>query len=189
MAFPEFSLTDRARVRLPLFQHSESPWRGQQDFPLLRRVIACALLCQGLAACAVATPLDGGIDTQPTGSISAPPPQGAAASHLPASLDEEDRRRVLGALAIALDPQGNGASVRWDNPVSKAHGEITPIGFAFPSKDLICRKFSARFDIPASSRLELGSACRDKNAEWKIAELRPAKAAPDPLREARLSPK
>ncbi len=176
-------------MRLPLFQHSEPPSPGRQDFPLARRLIACALLCQGLAACAVATPLDGGIDAEPTGSISAPPPQGAASSHLPLALDEEDRRRVLGALAIALDPQGNGASVRWDNPVSNAHGEITPVGFAYPSKDLICRKFSARFDTPASSRLEQGAACRDKNAQWKIAELQPAKAARAPLREARLSPK
>ncbi|MGO8739991.1 RT0821/Lpp0805 family surface protein [Rhodoblastus sp.] len=176
-------------MRLPSFQHSDSPSRGQQDFPLARRLIACALLCQSLAACAVATPLGEGIDAQPTGSILAPPPQGAAASHLPATLDEEDRRRVLGALAIALDPQGNGASVRWDNPVSKAHGQIAPIGLAYPSKDLICRKFSARFDSPAGARLEEGSACRDKSAEWKIAELKPAKAAPALLREAVLSPK
>ncbi len=176
-------------MRLPPFQHSEPPSPERQDFTLARRLIACALLCQSLAACAVATPLDGGIDTQPTGSISAPPPQGAASSHLPPSLDEEDRRRVLGALAVALDPQGNGASVRWDNPISKAHGEITPIGLAYPSKDLICRKFSVRFDTPAGSRLEEGAACRDKNALWKIAELQPAKGAPAPLREARLWPK
>ena len=188
MAFPEFFGTDHARLRLPLSQHSESPSRGQQDFPLLRRLIGCAVLFQGLAGCAVATPLEGGIDTQPTGSISAPPPQGDAASHLPAALDEEDRRRVLGALAIALDPQGNGASVRWDNPMSKAQGDITPIGFAYPSKDLICRRFSARFEIPAGAHVEEGSACRDKNAQWKIAELQPAKAAA-PLREAHLSPK
>ena len=93
--------------------------------------------------------------------------------------------------------------MRWDNPVSKAHGQITPIGFAFPSNDLICRKFSARFDTAAGDRVEEGSACRDKNAEWKIAELQPAKAGPQPvkaepqqakaeappLREAVLSPK
>jgi surface antigen len=176
-------------VRLPSFQHSESPLSGQQYFRLARRLIACACLCQALAACAVATPLGEQIDPQPTGSISAPPVQDAASSRLPASLDEEDRRRALGALAIALDPQGNGASVRWDNPVSKAHGEITPIGFAYPSNDLICRKFSARFDTVGGSRMEQGSACRDKNANWTIAELQPAKAEASPLREARLAPK
>lgn len=183
-------------MRLPSFQHSEPPLPGHQYFRLARRLIACALLCRSLAACAVATPFSEGVDAQPTGSISAPAPQADASPRLLAWLDDEDRRRALGAMAIALDPLGNGASVRWDNPMSKAHGQITPIGFAFPSKDLICRKFSARFDTAAVARVEEGSACRDKNAEWTIAELRPAKAEPPPvkaeaapLREARLSPK
>ena len=139
-------------VRPPSFQHSEPPSPGHQYFRLARRLIACALLCQSLAACAVATPFGEGIDAQPTGSISASAPQADASPRLLAWLDEEDRRRALGALAIALDPQGNGASVRWDNPVSKAHGQITPIGFAYPSNDLICRKFSARFDTAAGAR-------------------------------------
>jgi surface antigen len=176
-------------VRLTSLQHSESSSAGQQYFPLARRLIACAVLCQALAACAVMTPLGEGVDTRPTGSISAPAPDRAGSASLPASLDEEDRRRALGALAIALDPQGNGAAVRWDNPVSKAHGQVTPIGFAYPSKDLICRKFSARFDTSAGSRTEQGSACRGKDAEWTIAELQPEKPGPSLLREARIAPK
>jgi surface antigen len=190
-------------VRLYSFQHSEPPLSGHQYFRLARRLIACALLCRSLAACAVATPLGEGIDSKATGSISAPAPRADASPRLLAWLDNEDRRRALGALAIALDPQGNGAAVRWDNPVSKAHGQITPIGYAFPAKDLICRRFSARFDTAAGDRVEEGSACRDKNAEWTIAELGPAKAGPEPakaglqpakaeaapLREAALSPK
>ncbi|HUO53320.1 MAG TPA: RT0821/Lpp0805 family surface protein [Rhodoblastus sp.] len=165
---------------------------------LARRLIACAALCQALAACAVATPLSEGIDSQPTSSIPAP---AARSTALPASLDDEDRRRALGALAIALDPQGNGASVRWDNPISKAHGQVTPIGFAYPSKDLICRKFSARFETRTGARGEEGSACRDKDADWTIVDLRPAKpqAAAEsaaktasktaPLREASITPR
>jgi surface antigen len=163
------------RLRLPLPKHSGSPSPGQQYFPLARRLIACAALCQALGACAVTTPFGEGVDSQPTGLISAAPqpPKPAA---LPASLDDEDRRRAMGALSIALDPQGNGAPVRWDNPVSKAHGQVTPIGFAFPSKDVVCRKFSAQFETRVGSRTDQGSACRDKNADWTIAELRPAKA-------------
>ncbi len=74
----------------------------------------------------------GGMDMESTGSISAISAKAAARPAFPASLDEEDRRRALGALAIALDPQGNGATVHWDNPISKAHGSMTPSGFAYP---------------------------------------------------------
>jgi len=165
---------DYAHLRPHLLQNSQSSSRRQQDYPLARRLIACGILCQGLAACAVATPLANGIDPKPTGSINAPTPKAPAA--LPATLDAEDRRRALGALAIALDPQGNGAAVHWDNPVSKAHGLVAPVGYAYPSNDLVCRDFSAQFDMPSGVQTRRGAACRDKSAQWTIAELRPAKA-------------
>ena len=95
----------------------------------------------------------------PFGAASTPSPParsrrsaGKKPARLPTALDEEDRRRALGALAIALDPQGNGASVHWDNPVSKAHGSVTPVGFAYPSNDLICRDFQAQFDTAPDAR-------------------------------------
>jgi surface antigen len=175
MAFQK-SCSDRVRLRLFPPQHSQPSSRRQQFFPLARRLIGCGLLCQSLAACAVATPFGGDFDPNPTGSIAAARPKTAEPAALPASLDEEDRRRALGALAIALDPQGNGASVRWDNPVSKAHGQVTPVGYAYPSKDVICRDFSAQFDTRAGAHAAQGAACRDKSAQWTIAELRPAKA-------------
>jgi surface antigen len=152
-------------------QHSEPTPLGHPFFPLARRLAGCLLLCQALAGCAVVTPFGPGVDSAPTGSISAAaqkPPSGPA---LPASLDEEDRRRALGALALALDPQGNGATVHWDNPVSHAHGQITPVGYAFPSKDLVCRNFSADFDTKTGARSGRGAACRDKSAQWTITEL------------------
>ena len=65
--------------------------------------------------------------------------------------------------------------MHWDNPVSKAHGLITPTGFAYPSNDLVCRGFSARFDAVSGAEAARGVACRDKNAQWSLAELRPEK--------------
>lgn len=163
-------------MRLFSPQHSEPAPLGHPFFPLARRLIGCALLCQGLAACAVATPFGTGVDSAPTGSIAKAANKPAATPALPAALDEEDRRRALGALAIALDPQGNGASVHWDNPVSKARGQVTPVGYAYPSNDLICRDFSAQFDTGAGAQSGRGAACRDKSAQWTISELRIAKA-------------
>jgi hypothetical protein len=165
---------DCVRLFLPRPQHSEPTPPGHPFFPLARRFAGCILLCQSLAACAVVAPFGAGVDPAPTGSIGSTERKPPAPPALPASLDEEDRRRALGALAIALDPQGNGASVRWDNPISHAHGQVTPVGFAFPSKDLVCRNFFAEFDTKSGARTGHGAACRDKSANWTITELRVA---------------
>jgi surface antigen len=128
-----------------------------------------------LSGCSTLAPLNPDVDMQATGAIAASAGAGPGAASkpaLPAALDEEDRRRALGALAIALDPQGNGATVRWDNPVSKAHGLVTPVGYAYPQNGLICRKFSARFDTAAGPESQTGAACRDKNADWTLTESR-----------------
>lgn len=134
--------------------------------------MACgAALLQVLGGCTLISPM-GGVDPESTGSIATAPAKPRVV--LPATLDEEDRRRALGALAIALDPQGNGAPVRWDNPVSKARGTVTPAGFAYPENDLVCRAFSAQFETSAGAQAHRGSACRDKNAQWIVSDLRPA---------------
>ena len=112
-------------------------------------------------------PLTPELDSLATGTLAPRKPA------LPAALDQEDRRRMLGALDIALDPQGNGGTVRWDNPVSKAHGLVTPVGYAYPAEDHICRKFIARFETGAGAETDHGAACRDKNAEWSLADIRP----------------
>ena len=130
------------------------------------------MVCQALAACALAGP-PGASDSEPTGSIA--PVAAKKSPGLPVALDDEDRRRALGALAIALDPQGNGATVHWDNPISKARGSVTPAGFAYPANDLICRDFNAQFTTASGPETARGAACRDKNAQWTLAELRPAK--------------
>jgi surface antigen len=155
--------------------HSEPTPRGPQIFPRAKRLAACAAICQVLAACAIAMPPTSGIDTEPTGAIIPVSARTVSAPGLPASLDDEDRRRALGALAIALDPQGNGATVHWDNPVSKAHGSVTPAGFAYPSNDLICRDFLAQFETTAGPEAARGAACRDKDAQWSLAKLQVAK--------------
>jgi surface antigen len=116
-------------------------------------------------------PPTSGVDSDPTGAITPVSARAASSPSLPAALDDEDCRRALGALAIALDPQGNGAGVHWDNPVSKAHGSVTPAGFAYPSNDLICRDFQAQFETAAGSQTARGAACRDKDAQWSLAKL------------------
>jgi surface antigen len=157
----------------PSSPHCVPAPRELQIFGRLRRIATSVVLCHGLCACTLIGPI-GGADPEPTGSI-ASASMSRPAPALPPTLDEEDRRRALGALAIALDPQGNGATVHWDNPVSKARGSVTPAGLAYPENDLVCRAFSAQFITASGTQADQGAACRGKNAQWVLADLRPAK--------------
>ena len=59
----------------------------------------------------------------------------------------EDWRRAKSALDTALDPQGNGASVAWDNPTSGAKGSFLPLAQPYPKDDGICRPFAAHLAL------------------------------------------
>ena len=49
-------------------------------------------------------------------------------SSLASLLDAEDWRRAKAALSTALDPQGNGSLVGWDNPDSGNKGRLIHSG-------------------------------------------------------------
>src|SRR4051812_4799462 len=91
-------------------------------------------------ACSISMPIGSLVEDQSaTGSVKAAP-----ASPLSADLGPEDWRRAKGALAIALDPQGNGSPVTWDNPETGMKGTFVPIGQPFVKNDEICRAFRAK---------------------------------------------
>ena len=105
-----------------------------------------------------------------TGAVVAKP-----ASPLSPELGEEDWRRARSALAVALDPQGNGASVSWDNPDSGFKGAFTPVGQPFVKSDEICRAFLASLSGERASSSLQGTACRLSGGEWTIKDLKPWK--------------
>lgn len=113
-----------------------------------------------------------------TGSIARAPTGGAPARQnlkLSSELDAEDLRRAAAAMAAALDPQGNGAAVKWDNPQSGAHGSFTPTGFPYPLDGRVCRAFVAELMTGSREERLVGAACRDKTADWALIRLDPAK--------------
>ena len=131
---------------------------------------ACVLATAiALGGCATAIPLPSfmGLGNDVTGSI--PPPSAA----LSPFLDQEDWRRAKGALGIALDPQGNGAAVSWDNPRSGARGSFTPVADAKAVDDKICRAFLAEVGGAAPARSLQGAACRDKAGDWTLGDVKP----------------
>lgn len=126
-----------------------------------------------LGGCSVVIPLPSmlGNDDDVTGSIHQP------VSPLSRALDAEDWRRAKGALSVALDPQGNGDPVDWDNPESGMKGSFVPAGNAFSSDEKICRRFIAELGGSAPAQSLRGVGCRDKSGDWTIADVKPTKKA------------
>ncbi len=98
-----------------------------------------------------------------------------AKSSLAGLLDAEDWRRAKAALSTALDPQGNGSLVGWDNPDSGNKGSFIPVGKPYPLEAGICRVFLAKVDSKGDEQSLQGTACTDKRGEWTIAEAKPWK--------------
>ncbi|AWN38599.1 RT0821/Lpp0805 family surface protein [Methylobacterium radiodurans] len=92
-------------------------------------------------------------------------------------LGDEDWRRARAALGVALDPQGNGRPVKWDNPESGLRGSINPTGLPYVSNDLICRDFLASVIAPERSRFVRGTGCKPSGGTWELRHLRVSKPA------------
>lgn len=107
--------------------------------------------------------------TETTGSIG-----GDFRSPLSSDLSAEDWRRARGALAVAVDPQGNGSSVSWDNPESGLRGTFVPVGSPFVQSDIVCRAFVATLKGAGDEPLSLqGTACRAEPDEWDVSGVKP----------------
>ena len=89
-------------------------------------------------------------------------------------LAEEDWRRARAALSVALDPQGNGRPVKWDNPETGLHGAVNPTGLPYVADDLICRNFLASVIGPSRSRFVRGTGCKPSGGTWTLKRVRAA---------------
>ncbi len=117
-----------------------------------------------LAACSVTTPIASLLPDEEiaTGSIRAPK------SPFSEQLGAEDWRRAKSALAVALDPQGTGTPVKWENQETRLSGSFAPAGAFLVHKDLVCRPFHATLNIRGAQSTPHGLACRQGPGEWNI---------------------
>jgi surface antigen len=93
------------------------------------------------------------------------------APSFPRELGSEDLRRAHGAMALALDPQGDGRDVSWSNPQSGTKGVITPVGGPYLKAHEICRAFTASTSLRTGAARQKGIACRPSGGEWSIREM------------------
>lgn len=135
-----------------------------------RECLAACLTALTLGGCSVSMPMSpfGKSGNVITGSIAKPNP-------LSRILDNEDWRRAKAALSTALDPQGNGETVNWDNPQTGAKGSFVAVAQAYPSDDGVCRAFISNINVKEAAESLQGTACRDKLGEWSLSNVRPWK--------------
>ena len=139
-----------------------------------RALAGAALLCVVLmtGGCMNAGPMASLMtDEDVTGSIKASAP-GLSASPLPL-LSPEDWTQASKALASALDPQGAGAAVVWENSASGARGTMTPVGLVYAADGQICRAFLADIEGRASGLRLQGRGCRTGDGPWVASDLKP----------------
>lgn len=122
-----------------------------------------------MAGCALPVSMPGMGDEVSTGTI-----KPTVVSPFSAEMDVEDWRRAKSALETALDPQGNGAKVAWDNPQTGAKGAFVPLAQPYPKEDGICRAFTARVEVQGRApRMLKSSACRRNGGDWIVGNVVP----------------
>jgi surface antigen len=148
-------------------------YRSDAAFSEAMKILAAGFIALSAGACSVSFGMVGMETEEPqaTGTVA---PKAAIA--LSPDLNEEDWRRAKAALALALDPQGPGTQVSWDNPETTMKGTFTSAGAPFVKNDEICRAFSAHLAGASPASLQ-GTACRPSGGDWAIKEIKPAKAA------------
>jgi surface antigen len=149
------------------------------------RLLAACLVALPVGACSLTYSIVSLESDEPETTASIAPK--AAISPLSPDLNEEDWRRAKAALGVALDPQGAGTLVSWDNPDTARKGAFTPSGAPFVRNDEVCRSFSAELHPNPSAKSLLGTACRPSGGEWTITDLRPADRASSDIKPTRLS--
>lgn len=96
-------------------------------------------------------------------------------------LDAEDWRRAQAAFSLAVDPQGSGQVVNWENPATKRKGSFIPAGNLVLAENTVCRPFRATLVEQANGKPvethHLGRACRTGPGEWAMREVAPEGAA------------
>jgi len=139
------------------------------DLKRLVAPLAAVVVAAFVGGCSLAIPLTSlsATEEDATGSIEKP------GSPLGPVMDPEDWRRANAALGVALDPQGNGAPVQWDNPVSGHKGSFAAAGPLYVLEDRVCRSFIATVQAGGGEDQVQGSSCRLGPNEWQIREAKP----------------
>ncbi len=84
-------------------------------------------------------------------------------------LDEAERLKLASATQYALENQRSGTRTVWDNPDRRICGVIVPRPAFKNERNQYCREFQQRVVIDGKEQSAYGTACRQPDGQWKIA--------------------
>jgi len=79
---------------------------------------------------------------------------------------------VASAVTTALLEQ-DGASGPWENPLTGAHGTVTPVAAAYRDNGIECRDFLASYVREKAEAWMQGEACRNGFGRWEVRNFKP----------------
>jgi len=114
-------------------------------------------------------------DPQTTGTIAAPSTtHGNIANRSPRA--ELDLAYARAAVSSVLSRSGNDTSVPWQNPLTGASGNITPLATSYTEAGMPCRDFLASYVHGESQDWLQGAACRTTSGTWEVKRLKSLKS-------------
>jgi surface antigen len=90
-----------------------------------------------------------------------------------AAMTNADWTIAKAALREALARKEDGASVPWENPITRSRGTVTPVSAAFVQDGFHCRNFLVSHLRDGRETWHEGLACRTHRGEWDIRTSRP----------------
>jgi len=150
---------------------------GVRSIRKLLLVLCVSSAAMATGGCSITFPMGSllGDSDNSDAQVTAALPSADQPSPLSPELTAEDWRRAKAAMAIALDPVGNGASAPWANPEWTRRGEFGPASQPVGKNDEICRDFSAELVLQTGTQKLQGTACRPSGGEWSVVAVEPHK--------------
>jgi surface antigen len=84
-------------------------------------------------------------------------------------LDDAERLKLASATQYALENQRSGTRTVWDNPDRRVCGVVVPKPAFKNELNQYCREFQQSIAIDGKKQSAYGTACRQPDGQWKIA--------------------
>ncbi len=90
-------------------------------------------------------------------------------SQIGRDLDDAERLKLASATQYALENQRSGTRTVWDNPDRRVCGVVVPKPAFKNELNQYCREFQQSIVIDGKKQSAYGTACRQPDGQWKIA--------------------
>jgi surface antigen len=76
------------------------------------------------------------------------------------------------AATASLDSNAGKASAQWDNPLTGAHGAVTPVAATYLDGNAECRDFLSSYRRDTAEAWLQGQACRNNSGTWEVRSIK-----------------